>query len=143
MANRERGEYALEVDGKTWTFCLDLNGLTELEALFSTEAREVGFVEIIGKAEKGHAKYIRAVFWAALLKYQPDITLADAGNVIQDLGGLFSGKLQEVLVQATGGAKPDAADVEELDAGMRRPRKARARANGTGVSSISNPVGPA
>jgi hypothetical protein len=141
MANRERGEVALEVDGRTYTFCLDLNALTELEALFSTPDREVSFVEVVGKAEQGHAKYIRGVFWAALKRHHPDITLMEAADVIQGLGGIFGGQLQALLSQATGGAKPDPADIRELGEGVgKRPRKARvARVNGTGESSTSRP----
>jgi len=141
MANRERGEVAFEVDGRTYTFCLDLNGLTELEAMFSTPTREVGFVEIVGKAEAGHARYIRAVFWAALRKYQPDITLEQTSDLVQAIGGLFGGQLQAVLQQATGGARPDPKDVAELGEGVKkRPRKAQGQASGIGESSTSRPA---
>ena len=34
MANPQRGEIAVELDGRNWTLCLTLGGLAELEAHF-------------------------------------------------------------------------------------------------------------
>lgn len=142
MANRERGEVDLVVDGTTYTFCLGLNELVELETLVtSTSGREVRFVEVLAKAESGHATSIRALFWAALKKHHPDVTLDKAGEIVQAVGGLFSGKLQALLTQATTGARPDPADVAELGkGGKKRPRTAQTPANGIGVTSTSKPV---
>ena len=139
MANRERGIIDVQIDGRTYTFCLDLNALIELEEMFSTPERRVRFVEVLALAEAFSAKHLRAVFWAALRKHHPEMTVEDVGGIVNSVSMM---DLQHVLTGANAGATPDPKDVQELNEGLRkRPRKAQTvRTNGTGESSTSRPA---
>ena len=79
MANRERGEVDVEIEGRHYTCFLYLYSQVALETLFSTADREVSFVEIAVKAENGHAKYLRAVLWALFRRHHPPEAGAHAG----------------------------------------------------------------
>lgn len=135
MANRDKGEIDIQVDGTTYRLIMDINALIELEDLYSTPEKEVRFAELIPHLMRGSLRHIRAAVWASLRAHHPEMTVEDAGRLIQAAGGLagFAQHLKQ-LMNTTG---PDARDATELSGGARRPRKAQAGKRGTGENSSS------
>jgi hypothetical protein len=159
MANAQRGEVALDINGTTYTLVLNLNALAELQSLFSSERP----VKVRGKGPDGKpidrwimepmvptledlerwvmagsVKHVRAMFWAALRKHHRGITLDDAGDLLEATGEQGAAALKVLA----GLSAPDPADVKELaPAATGRPRKAQARTRGTG-GKLSSPRAP-
>lgn len=124
MANRERGEVALEIDGTTYTMVLDLEALCTLEDHFSTPDREYVFPEILERASRGSARHIRAIVWAAMQRKHPGMTLAETSDIITASGGLMG--FGDKLTALAGSTRPDDEDAKELNGGKKvRPRKAQ------------------
>jgi len=134
MANRERGEVSVEIEGKTYTMTLDLEALCHLEDHFSTPAREYAFPELLERAGKGSARHIRGIVWASLQRHHKGITLEQTSEIIQASGGLAGfGEKLNALAMST---QPDSDDAKELNGGKKaRPRRAQTEA--AGVSSTS------
>lgn len=146
MANRERGEVSVDIDGTSYTLCLDLNAMCTLEEYFSTPDREVTFQDVLKKVNGGNLRYMRAIFWAAFLKYQPDLKLEDVAALVQASGGIggFSQKMLGQLGVAVQATAPAPADLRALQKGSApSPRAAQARkpVDGTGMASTARRVG--
>lgn len=75
MANPHRGEVAFEVDGKSYTLTFGTNAICELEA-----AMDKGIDEIAQSMSR--LSVVRGMLWAALRTHHPEITLVDAGAII-------------------------------------------------------------
>ena len=136
VANREKGEVEIDVGGKTYVLVMDFEAMCQLEDKLSTADKDVTFVEVMQKADRGSMRHMRAVLWAALLRHQPDITLQDVTNVIQTLGGVNG--LNKALLAVSKATRPDA---EDLPKG-KRPQRAQVNGatTGTGAISTSKPV---
>lgn len=127
MANRERGEVPLEAGGKTYTLRLSHNALCELEALLSTPERPVSYQEVLARIlVRSRMVEFRALMWAALREFHPEMTVKDAGELIDAAGGPEGIYRQIEALLAT--TKPDEVDLKTLEIAGRRPRKARATA---------------
>lgn len=87
MANRHRGEVALEIEGKVYTLHAGINAVAEAENVFSTADRRVTYQEIAQHAINGSVTHIRALIWAMLRKHHRDLSLSDVGDLI-DLAGM-------------------------------------------------------
>jgi Phage tail tube protein, GTA-gp10 len=128
MANRERGEASLVVDGRTYTLRPSVNVLCDLEDAFNQS-----LTEIIARASTGDLRAIRGLLFAYLQEAHGDEfqTPKDVGTWITKAGGLSAveGALQEVQQL---NAPPAAA----------RPPRAQAR-NAAGATSTSKPAAPA
>lgn len=136
MANREKGEFDLEIKGKTYTFVLDIDAMIAMEDLFSTPQTDVTFDELMRRLQRGSVKATRALIWAALRRHHKEISLADAGDLIRDAGGIdgLSGQIQKLH----GSTVPDREDVAELGVkNEENPPEAQAgkRRRGTGETS--------
>jgi hypothetical protein len=81
MANKHKGEVALEADGKAYTMRLSANALCELEGVLQRSAPEVfaGLGDVDFRS-------VRAIVWASLTESVPGITLAGAGTIIDAVG---------------------------------------------------------
>lgn len=79
MANAFRGEVTLTHEGQDYTMVLDFNALCEYEDATDQEWRS-----FFKKLEDGtvRATELRAMVWAGLRAHHPDITLAQAGDVL-------------------------------------------------------------
>lgn len=133
MANREKGEVSMEIDGTQYTFVLTVDAMVALEDMFSTPQRETTFQQVMQRVQAGSVKHCRGLIWASLQEHHPEMTLKDVSAMIQAAGGIFafSDKLEQLAVSAT----PDSKDLQEL--GVKpNPPKARAK-SGTGVPSIN------
>lgn len=127
MANREKGEFEFDVNGQPYIFRADLNALALAESVLSTPDRPVFFQDILQRAERGQLLAMRALFWACLKAYHPAMTLEEAGQLIQDLGGIAGANA--ALQQAIEAAVP-----APSGAASGNPPKAR-RGPGNGSTS--------
>lgn len=132
MANPQRGEVALTVGDQAYTLVLDLSAICELEGVFSTPKQIVTFPEIVAAVLRLSYRHIRGFVWAALRKHHPDVTLAQAGTLIEAAGGVDA--FFETILALHQSTQPDAEDAAD------RPRKARP-VSGTGAPSTSTPAG--
>lgn len=85
MANQQRGELGVEVDGKRYTLRPDFNALCELEDLLGKTFTETALEMSNGRPNTG----LRSVIWCLLQdKHGTEIkTLKDAGQWIVKAGG--------------------------------------------------------
>lgn len=139
MANRERGEVSIDIDGTSYTLCLDINAMCRVEEMFSTAGREVTFQEVLERVQAGSFRHIRAVLWACFLKHQPTLTVEQLSELSVKSGGLtpFVDRLLSSLgLQVT----PDPKDLKTLGVNG-RPRKAQTRTRGAGIGGSSTVTG--
>lgn len=140
MANREKGEVDLEIGGRVYTMVLNVNAMCELETLMSTSVRTVTCEEVLVRAVKQHsAVAFRAMFWACLREYHKEVTLEQAGRLMEDAGGVegFAKKYADLVFAVT----PAKSDLDALGLKTDRPQKAqvRRRKAGTGARSMRTP----
>lgn len=110
MANRERGEIDVDVKGKAYTLTLPINAICELEDKLSTPSQEVSFSDFLARLSRRRMTDVRLFFWAALRTHHPDMTVVQAGDLIQHMGGL--GKVAETMGRLSESATADPADVD-------------------------------
>ena len=141
MANRHKGEVTIDVEGTAYTLALTIDAMVALEDQFSTPQKLVTFQEILGLADRGSVKAMRALIWAALQRHHPTITLTDVSDLVQRAGGLAA------FVQTFSAlAKVSFADPKDLEAlgvptGANPPRaQGGTPIRGTGGRSTSTPA---
>lgn len=127
MANPQKGEVSVTLDGQQYTLALTLNAMVEIEDLFG-----IPFMQVCEKAEEASPKHIRGLIWATLRKHHKELTVEQVGDLV-DGGNL--GALSAVLGRVVKVGSPDAKDLPKGKS--ENPTKARAGANGTGASSTS------
>jgi hypothetical protein len=136
MANIQKGEIPLSISGKSYTLFLGTNALDLLEEHFSLKAgKEVGWQEIFARVLKGDSlRYLRAFIWAAMQKYHPGTTLAQAGDLIDEGGGITG--FAALVSEAAGVSLPTESDLKALGVNPARPRTAQRVRKGTRAKSI-------
>ncbi len=118
MANKHKGEVLLQIDGTDYIMRLGMNELCEIETVTG-----VKMADLNDELASASASMVRAVVWAGLCGGGHDITLSDAGNLIDAFGlSNISEKLSDAFLVAFPAE-------EETD----NPTKAGK--NGTGKSS--------
>lgn len=115
MANRNRGEIGFEALAAQWTLKLGTNAMCEIEDATGKAFTEVG--EIMADTKRVTIKLMRVIFWGALRDHHADISIKDAGAIIDDIGMQEAGRLIGEAFQA---ASPD------QNGGAARPPKAAA-----------------
>ena len=121
MVNPLKGEVELVTGGKTYVLRLGTNALVEIETVLGG----MDFGEIVRSLAGGNNKatVLRAVLWGSMRRYQPDVTLFDVGDLIDEFPeavGKASGEVMRL-------GMPD-----QPKGGAQNPRKAAA---GTGTRS--------
>lgn len=127
MPNIHRGETAeFVVNNKTYALRFSMNALCELENAFGR-----GIIDIIeemrvwspadgpdgqpieeteeqrtARVNRIRLSFVRTLFWAGLRERHPQVTLADAGELISDMGGLLVA--MERIAAAFAAALPEA-----------------------------------
>lgn len=140
MANRERGEIRMTVDGQDYTLVLNTSVMAALEDHFSTAQKEVVWEEIWARVLRGSVKTVRALIWAMLQPHHPQLTIEGVSALIDRAGG-FEG-LTHILQQAAKSSAPDPDDVKELGIPARpRPAQGTRARRGTGGDSTSTRAG--
>jgi hypothetical protein len=140
MANRQKGEVSIEIDGETYTLALTLDAMCQLEDIFSTPQKVMTFQEVIDLADKGSTKHLRALIWAALQLHHPDLALADVSPLVQKAGGIAVFSLTFLRLAKETFADPVDLEALGVKAGANPPQASGAkRSRGTGARSISAP----
>lgn len=145
MANREKGEVSLVIDGQAFTLVLNTNAMAEIEDQLSRlEGKDRNwdfFSARLMDPKKAGVRDVRLLMWGMTREHHPQVTLADAGRMVDRAGGM--GSLANLLVpSAVESATPDPADVEALGLKPGNPPVAPARKRTAGGGSTSTP-GPA
>lgn len=96
MANPVKGEVPFEVEGKAYKLVLDFNALCEVEDVLGA-----------GGMDLARPKAIRAIFWASMLRYQPNVTVQEAGDLIGALGLEEAGRIVAEAMNCSGLAGGD------------------------------------
>jgi hypothetical protein len=130
----ERGEVTVEAGGVTYRLRMGINGMCAVEDALSTPETPVTFIEFSARLIKMRTIDMRLFAWAALREYHPNLTLEDAGRLIDQVGlAVFSDKLMEMQT----GTLPADADVKALGVAPPNGRPQTARPVGTGGPSTS------
>lgn len=129
MANKHRGEVAFDLEGKTYTLRLSTNALCELENVLGCGINEIG--SKLANPETLRLSTVRAVIWAALRDHHREVTLADAGVMVDALK--LSGAV-ELIGKTLSAAFPDA----EEGATENPPQPGQSPVVGTGKSYSAN-----
>jgi hypothetical protein len=147
MANPHRGEVSFEANGKIWTLRYSANALCALEAELDRGILDIAAEmqswgpplgadgkpldetadQVAARARRVRLSFVRALFWAGLTEDAPHLTLAHAGDLMTEIGGLQVAV--SLVVDAFAKAFPDA---ETKDARPRKPGQAGA---GLGLNS--------
>ena len=140
MANALKGEVDFQIGEKTYVMVIDVNSQVEVETLMSTPMQKVAWLEVYERAVKLHRMTeFRAIFWGCLRRYHREITLEQAGDLMEEAGGAegFAKKFADLVFAVT----PAKSDLETLGIKTDRPLKARAtkRKAGTGTRSMPTP----
>ena len=99
MANPHRGEVSFKTPDAEYTLILSTNALCELE-----DETGKSLPSIMRDIER--VTTVRALLWALLRTKQPDISLSQAGEIIDRAG---MAKTTEAIMRAISAAQPKAA----------------------------------
>lgn len=100
MANREKGEVTLRLDdGREFVLCMDFEMRCSVEDLLDKP-----FMQVAEEAQKGFHRSIRAIFWGALQRHHPGMSLGDVTALLSD----HETEIAQALAKASEAAAPDA-----------------------------------
>ncbi|MEO8100575.1 MAG: hypothetical protein ABI811_22950 [Acidobacteriota bacterium] len=86
----------LEIDGRELRLAYDYNAIAEAEALLN-RSRSAPVNLLVGLVGMVNANNLPGLFWAALRKQQPEITLDEASSLIRaDTAALIANAVHEV-----------------------------------------------
>ena len=105
MANLHRGEITAELDGKTWTLCLTLGALAELEATYDG-ADLLELAERFAKGRIAASDAIR-IIGAGLRGAGHEVSDADVARMHSADGAVGHIRIVARLLKATFGAEED------------------------------------
>lgn len=111
MANTSRGIIDLDAGGKVWRLQFTVNAFCALEAATGRNSGDV-LTEFAQGVLSQNVSVLdaRQLMRAALMEHHPDVTVTEAGRIMQDAGGLPAAVavLNEALIAAA--APRDASD---------------------------------
>lgn len=125
MANKERGQVSIDIDGKAYKLVYSTNALCELEDALNRNVNSI--TTEVQDPSKVRLKTLRAMFWAGLTEHHPDIDLKAAGNLMT-IGGASA--VMTKVGEAFRLAFPEADEVNG-----RPPAKPAATKDGAGLNS--------
>jgi hypothetical protein len=107
MANPHRGEVALKAGDKAYTASFSINAMCDLEQLMRRSIVEIAMELEMVESNPTTLRMgtVRAVTWAALRQHHPELTEADAGDILAEAG--FA-EVMKVVLQAIYAAFPAA-----------------------------------
>lgn len=127
MANPNKGEALLKVGEVEYTLVFDINNLCSVEGLLDKTIGEI-FEQI------DSLRVIRALIWGGLRTKHPEVTLEQAGAIVETIGG--AGAALDLLGQGLTGAMPEA-----KEGNGSRPRKGAGAGIGLRSSSRGSKLG--
>ncbi len=142
MANAEKGETAITVNGREYTLFLGTHEMALLENKMSTPERDLSFWDIMQMViQRNKVSAMEAWIWASLQKHHGAeiVTLQDAASLIDAAGGILAFGRQLSALQTA--VTPDPEDAKELGLPVNpptaRPKRGRPRKAKPGDDSIS------
>lgn len=82
MANALKGEVDFTIGDKTHVLCFTSNALVEVETVTGKD-----IISVLGEWQQSPAiAPLRTLLWGALRKYRPELSLLDAGDLIDEIG---------------------------------------------------------
>jgi len=84
MANPHRGEIAVDIGGAPYRLRFSTNAICELEDHLGEPINTIA--ARLARAETVGLRLARALFWGALRDHHADVTLTQAGELMDDLG---------------------------------------------------------
>lgn len=84
MANKHRGEVGFSVDETDYTLRYSTNALCAMEDALDLGVNAVAL--LLADPSQVRMRIVRAVFWAGLTDRHPEISQADAGDIISAIG---------------------------------------------------------
>jgi hypothetical protein len=136
MANKERGEFALQVQDRAYTLRLTTNACCELEDFANGRTWD----QVMAGVRQGRMKDVRLLIWTALQEHHGDVathapeSLQAIGALIDDAGGLAG-----ILLQIQAFLQMNIPEPEDLATGSAEARPRHAQA-GIGDNSTLTPV---
>lgn len=125
MANKERGEVSVEIDGKAYKLVYSTNALCELEDVLNRNVNSI--TAEVQDQSKVRLKTLRAMFWAGLTEHHPEVDIKTAGDLMT-VGGASA--IMTKVGEAFRLAFPEADEVNG-----RPPKKPAAVKDGAGLNS--------
>lgn len=124
--NRFRGEFGVSVGGKTYSFRYGMNTLVVLEDKLGCKTIQ----EVMARINPGRLSFrdLRLLIQAGLYKHHPDVSEEQAGELMDEMGGV-EGTLERIM-QALQTSFPD----PDPEAGEGADPNAH-RAAGSGIAS--------
>jgi hypothetical protein len=140
MGNRQKGEATLKLkDGRTFTLTVNFHAWALTQDALVKRGKVPTIEEIQVNLQKGHELTGIALFWASLQKHHPNIDSLDAAATLMEQAGADAAM---AMLDALGIARPDPADIKELELKANppaaQPAKARKTKPGTGGNSASS-----
>jgi hypothetical protein len=127
-ANPEKGEFGIVIEGVSYVLVTTFNGLIDLQNYFAKDGAIPTIESILLRAQRGELEAVRAVFWSTMRRHHPQITMEQAGELIQAAGG--AGAIDAMLATAGEASGPDPRDVQSLGGATNPPRARRRRGTG-------------
>jgi len=84
MSNPTRGSVTFEADGKTYTLHYSTNALCELESLAGESVMRIAAQ--MADSDGVRLGMVRNLIWAGLRDHHPEVTVEDAGRIMDALG---------------------------------------------------------
>ena len=139
MANREKGQVSIDIDGKPYLMAITLDAMVSIEEMFSKPGAPVTFQQVVDRSDAGSMTHTRALIWATLQVNHPAPTIKEVSGLVECAGGL--GAFTVALVKVAKAIAPDVKDLEALGIKTDPPgaRAGRKTAAGTGGGSTSTP----
>lgn len=118
MANGNRGEVTLQVgeneETKTYTLRYSANALCDLEDAINMPVLQI--TDMMTDPRKISMKLVRAMLWAGLKEKHPNITILQAGDIVQKLSlSRAYSKIEEAFRRAFPEANVEGENPQELD----------------------------
>ncbi|WP_426041503.1 hypothetical protein [Brevundimonas sp. TWP2-3-4b1] len=113
MANREKGQVAFDVEGRTYLLVFNVNALCEVEYLLNLSTDRILAALMVSPP----LHVVRALLWGGLRQHHPEVDLKIAGDLIESAGG--SGPALEKIGEALMSAFPEAEEGSDTS----RPQK--------------------
>lgn len=102
MANRQKGEGAITVEGRVYTLAFDVNAMCEVEFILDKPTDLI--LKSLVASPALHV--VRALLWGGLRRHHEGLDLKQCGEIIEAMGG--AGPALESIGQALVAAFPDA-----------------------------------
>ena len=107
MANPHKGELEFDVGNRPYKLSFSINALCELESLLGDGVTQIAM--LMTDPSKLKLTTMRALFWSGLRDHHGDITIAQAGDLMDRIGLV---KVSELVTKALTLSMPEGATAD-------------------------------